>query len=159
MVAKNTAKSTENIENVEAVETEASNTFPETWNELKGNPLFEGVPDMVQAADFSPTVSARFAVMRAHVQERADLLDKMGALGGDHTDSYDATAEVIAVAETIEYANYFYESIAVSEEAYHTWVKGRTAVDMFYLMLLLTRFYERALGKSSASKVRFETAE
>lgn len=144
MADKNTSK---NIDN----EPEESVGFPQTWDELKAVDGYADLPDMVQANEFTPSQSILFSVASGRVTARWQKLIDMGAFAGDG--KYDEEEAMMLMAEGVEYANSFFETIADDKKTYDEWVKGRTVGDLFGIFLVLVRFYGDQLGKSAASKL------
>lgn len=134
--------------------------FPETWDELRADPLYETLPDLVPANEFTPSQSALFAVTDARLTERLEKLSKTGVFDADESrrEKADAVQATLLLAEYVEYASGFYRELAKEKDAWDEWVKGRSVFDSYRVLLGLHRFYTDQLGKSSASKTRSANA-
>lgn len=152
-MAENTKNTTDNAK------------MPETWDELKEQPLFAGLPDMAKPQELNAAQSAEFSVTWQRISERNGKLGDMGLFGDDEADKpkkkpkYDESEAVILMAEIVQYADMFYREIAADEKQWDEFTRGRTLENLYVLLVSLTTFYSVALGKSSASKTRLENAE
>lgn len=146
-----------NDEPVETVE------VPTTWEELKAfDERLHDLPDMVQAEDFTPAQTAIYTVTSGRLYERTNRLNELGWFGGGESKKKRKNAEdeiVLALAEYVEYADQWFESLALDKDAYHEWAKGRVLIDLFAIYATLDRFYTERLGKSNTSKTRSKSAE
>jgi len=139
--------------------------FPADWEGLRRfDPVMAGLPDMVQAEDFTPQQSAEYAVADGVLVERIQTMHDAGLFGGKMPtrkgDVEKAARKTnVAVAEYVGIADQFYRGLAVDADAYAVWTKGRSVADLFGMFSLLHRFYGERLGKSSDSKKRAGTAE
>lgn len=151
---------TDNTENTEAVETVA---FPTEWDGLKEfDERLHDLPDMVQAEDFTPAQTALYAVTDGRLMARIVQLRDLGFFGDVDVKRKRKNADddiILALAEYVEYADRWFESLAVDKDAYREWVKGRELGDLFAMFATLVRFYSERLGKSNASKTRSVSAE
>ena len=149
----------DNTENTEAVET----VFPTEWDGLREfDERLHDLPDMVQAEDFTPTQTALYAVTTGRLFARIDQLRDLGFFGDVDGKRKRKNADddiILALAEYVEYADRWFESLAVDKDAYREWVKGRELADLFAMFATLVRFYSERLGKSNASKTRSVSAE
>lgn len=150
---------TDNTENTEAVET----VFPTEWDGLKEfDERLHGLPDMVQAEDFTPAQTALYAVTTGRLFARIAQLRDLGFFSDVDGKRKRKNADddiILALAEYVEYADRWFESLAVDKDAYCEWVKGRELGDLFAMFATLVRFYSERLGKSNASKTRSVSAE
>lgn len=152
-MAENTKNTTDNAK------------MPETWDELKEQPLFAGLPDMAKPQELNVAQSAEFSVTWQRISERNGKLGDMGFFDDDKADKpkkkpqYDESEAVILMAEIVQYADMFYREIAADEKQWDEFTRGRTLENLYVLLVSLTTFYSVALGKSSASKTRLENAE
>ncbi|WP_249932857.1 hypothetical protein [Bifidobacterium moukalabense] len=137
--------------------------FPTTWDGLKAfDERLYDMPDMVQAEDFTPAQTAMYTVTSGRLYERTNRLNELGWFDGGESRKKRRNAEseiVLALAEYVEYADQWFESLAIDKDAYHEWVKGRVLIDLFAMYVTLDRFYTERLGKSNTSKMHSESAE
>ena len=73
-MAENTKNTTDNAK------------MPETWDELKEQPLFAGLPDMAKPQELNVAQSAEFSVTWQRISERNGKLGDMGLFGDDEAD-------------------------------------------------------------------------
>ena len=132
---------------------------PETWEELVvAYPELEHMPKLKPAHTFSPTETGLFTIMAQHVDDGINELRKLGWFDNKVRTRNNGKV-VLELASMVEYADRFYRSIAEDEAKYDEFMRGRTIMDLFLMMLTLTRFTQRELGKSTRSKTSSRTAE
>jgi len=103
-----------------------------------------------------------YAVTTGRLFARIDQLRDLGFFGDVDGKRKRKNADddiILALAEYVEYADRWFESLAVDKDAYREWVKGRELGDLFAMFATLVRFYSERLGKSNASKTRSVSAE
>ena len=106
-MAENTKNTTDNAK------------MPETWDELKEQPLFAGLPDMAKPQELNVAQSAEFSVTWQRISERNGKLGDMGLFGDDEADKpkkkpkYDESEAVILMAEIVQYADMFLSLIHI----------------------------------------------
>lgn len=81
-MAENTKNTTDNAK------------MPETWDELKEQPLFAGLPDMAKPQELNVAQSAEFSVTWQRISERNGKLGDMGLFGDDEADKPKKKPEV-----------------------------------------------------------------
>ena len=133
--------------------------IPETWDELKANPMFEDIPDMVEPQELTVSQSAVFSVTDTRIDQRRIKLVNLGVFDQTSDREYDPEEASILLAEIVEYADGYFRQLAKKPKEWDTWLKGRDLFTLFLIFLNLTVFYRQALGKSDASKTRSTRAE
>lgn len=134
--------------------------FPNDWEGLEQfDEVMNGLPDMVQAEQFTPSQTALFTVIDTRLGERLERMRDGGMFGGKAKRNADNDTVSLALAEYVEISDSFYKTLAVDADAYAKWVQGRSIIDLFGMFSLLQRFYNERLGKSSASKKQSQTVE
>lgn len=132
---------------------------PETWEELTAiYPELADMPKLKPAYTFTPTETGLFTIMVQHVDDGINELRKLGWFDNKVRTRNNGKV-VLELASMVEYADRFYRSIAEDETKYDEFMRGRTIMDLFLMMLTLTRFTQRELGKSTRSKTSPKTAE
>lgn len=132
---------------------------PETWEELTAAyPELADMPKLKPAYTFSPTETGLFTIMAQHVDDSINELRKLGWFD-NKVRARNNGKVALELASMVEYSDRFYRSIAEDEAKYDEFMRGRTIMDLFLMMLTLTRFTQRELGKSTRSKTSSRTAE
>lgn len=117
--------------------------LPDTWEELAA--LLPGLPQLTPPNRLDVTQSAMFAMLTARIDERTRTLRKHGFFDGKPDDT---TGIVTAVAETVDYANLYYRTIADQPDTWDQWTQGHDLYDLYVMFLTLTGWYRTQLGKS-----------
>lgn len=130
---------------------------PETLDELKERfPEFADLPDLTPAQELDPVTAAK--VMTCHAQILEGMVSMTKRTEDGDPSKLDQLDWAVYSEYIIETADPVLTTIAVDEQAWKKWCKGRNPYRLVDLFFMLVNLYAGQLGKSDGSAISTDAA-